>query len=176
MVASAKDNERRNFSERLNKAYDSLDGAPPAGRRASWLSRELARQEGRRVVSIESARKWLAGESMPDQPHMAMLARHARVNVDELHTGRASRAGGATPSADSPEPALEQRHRALLQSYLSLPEEQRFAVRMLIETLAGAQNPRLHKFMRQIEDHNHVRDRQSAPTPAVATEKPRKRP
>jgi len=87
------------------------------------------------------------------------------------------------PITDSAEPRFERRHIALLQSYLSLPDEQRFAVRMLIETLAGAQNPRLQKFMRQIEDHNHVCDRArpatTQPAPAVskpvATARPRKK-
>ncbi len=64
-------------------------------------------------------------------------------------------AAATPPSSDS---GIERRHLALLQSYLSLPEETRFAVRMLIETLAGAQNPRLHRFMQQIEAFNHERD------------------
>ncbi len=34
---------------------------------------------------------------------------------------------------------------------MSLPRETRFAIRMLIETLAGAQDPKLHAFMKDLE-------------------------
>lgn len=95
MVAIAKSAEKEAFAERLNKAYDRLAGAPRRGRRASWLVKELARREGSRVVSIEAARKWLSGESMPDQTHMAMLARHAEIDVNLLHSGEPSRVRSA---------------------------------------------------------------------------------
>ena len=94
---------------------------------------------------------------------MAMLARRAGVDVDYLHTGRPSK---RSDSSDNTDAVLEPRHRALLQPCLSLPDAQRLAVRMLIETLAGAQNPRMHRFMQQIEDRNHVRDHVRAPEPA----------
>ena len=91
MVAIAKDREKEAFADRLNKAYDRMSGAPGRGRRASWLSRELSRKHGSHVVSVETCRKWLSGLAMPDQAHMGMLAKHADVDVNWLHTGEPSR-------------------------------------------------------------------------------------
>jgi hypothetical protein len=89
MVALIKDTERRRFAERLNAAYDNKYGAPKSGRRASWLARELKMlNNNQKVVSIESARKWLGGESMPDQVHMALLSRHCGRSVQFLQTGQ----------------------------------------------------------------------------------------
>lgn len=89
MVAATKENERTQFAKRLNEALGKMPNAPRAGRRASWL-RELLRAEGVQI-SVEAVRKWLVGDSMPDQTHMGMLARLADCDVNWLHTGQPSR-------------------------------------------------------------------------------------
>lgn len=91
--------------------------------------------------------------------HLFAVARVCNVEPEWLALGTGQKVrGGPQPAS----PGIERRHLALLQAYLRLPEEQGFVVRMLIETLDGAQNPRLQKFMRQLEDFNHARDRAAA--------------
>jgi hypothetical protein len=87
VVAAAKDDERKAFARRLNEAIDRIAAAPQRGRPA-WLVIQLRRTDPRLKLSQEAVRKWLSGESMPDQTHMAMLARLVDVDSDYLHTGR----------------------------------------------------------------------------------------
>jgi Helix-turn-helix. len=87
MVAAAKDDERKGFAKRLNEAIDLIVEAPSRGRPA-WLLIQLKETDSRLKLSQEAVRKWLSGESMPDQTHMAMLARVVDVESDYLHTGR----------------------------------------------------------------------------------------
>jgi hypothetical protein len=90
MVAAAKDDERKAFAKRLNEAIDLIVEAPKRGR-PDWLVVELKKADPRLKLSREAVRKWLAGETMPDQTHMAMLARRVDMDSDYLHTGRESK-------------------------------------------------------------------------------------
>lgn len=106
--------------------------------------------------------------------HLFAVARLCGVNAEwlALGTGPRSGAGGAAVAEPTTHyEVTEARHRALLQAYLSLSEEVRFAVRMLIETLAGAQNPRMHAFMRELEQFNHKRDAAKRPRQSKADER-----
>lgn len=132
---------------------------------------DLARACG---VSRAAVTKWLSG-SLKDlkMAHLFAAARCCGVEAEWLALDqgpmRHEQSVRATSAAPSP---FEQRHLSLLRLYLTLPDEQRFAVRMLIETLSGAQNPRLHRFMQQIEAFNHERD---GTTPAPPEKRPAKR-
>lgn len=107
-------------------------------------------------ISRAAVTKWMSG-GVDDlkMAHLFAVARLCGVEPEWLALGTGQKERGSAPTP----PDMDHRHLALLQAYLRLPEEQRFVVRMLIETLDGAQNPRLHQFMRQLEEHNHVRDR-----------------
>jgi hypothetical protein len=71
----------RDFSQRLNEVCDKK-GLRTRGRRQQIAG--LLKDE----VSAEAARKWLDGESMPNQEHMATLATELGTSVDWLQTGR----------------------------------------------------------------------------------------
>lgn len=141
---------------------------------------DLARACG---ISRAAVTKWMSG-AVDDlkMAHLFTVSRLCGVNPEwlALGTGRKgpSLAGGGSAAVVAEgsvhydaEPSIEHRHRALLQAYQSLPEETRFAVRMLIETLAGAQNPRMHAFMRELEQFNHKRDSAKKPRKGKVDEK-----
>lgn len=142
VVAISKDNERKAFAKRLNQAIGELSGAPREGRRASWLRREIERAAGRKVCSVEAARKWLSGETMPDQPHMAMVARLVKRSPTWLHTGEhtADSAGaGVRDQRIAYHGVLLTREGALLgQEWEKLPPAFRVVVQMQIECLVAA--------------------------------------
>lgn len=133
---------------------------------------DLARACG---ISRAAVTKWFSG-SLKDLKleNLFAVAKLCSVEPEWLALG----SGPMRPGEEPLQPtragsALERRHRALLEAYLSLPDEQRFAVRTLIETLAGAQNPRLHQFMQQTEARNHVRDKARVAPAEKTAKKPR---
>lgn len=75
-----------NFARRLNQACDRSPECPPLhGGRLGWLQQMLAR-EGIRV-SVESVRKWLAGEGRPKQDKSEKLAEILEVDAVWLYMG-----------------------------------------------------------------------------------------
>ncbi len=106
---------------------------------------------GRRPLNLETAGKFARGLGVQVSDISPTLA-------GELADIQSAQQTPVERPPRNTMPKVEPRHLALLQAYLSLPEETRFAVRMLIETLAGAQNPRMHAFMRELEQFNHKRD------------------
>jgi hypothetical protein len=77
------------FSQRLVKALDDnpYTHAVHHGR-LSWVQRELVAKFGERgKVSLESVRKWVAGEVKPRDEFVAMLAEILEVDTAWLHLG-----------------------------------------------------------------------------------------
>jgi hypothetical protein len=68
------------FARRLNRTLDEA-GFAVGHRRTSALAEE-------HEVSRETARKWLAGLSLPELPRLIQIAMHHEVNLDWLATGR----------------------------------------------------------------------------------------
>jgi len=85
MVASTKED----FAARLNKACDNAKPPIPEerGRRAE-LRRRV--ETAGLVVSGESVRKWLSGESIPSMDSLRFIAMALGVETDWLLTGRTS--------------------------------------------------------------------------------------
>lgn len=75
----------RAFAKRLDKALEMHPRAPNGYGRNSWLMRELTHANV--TVSLETIRKWLAGEAMPRRPKMAALAKTLRVDESWLAMG-----------------------------------------------------------------------------------------
>lgn len=89
MVAT-QETDNAGFVARLNEALDGIKDVPRArGRRVA-----LAKMMG---MSGESARKWLAGETLPTMDNARQFAAKAGVQVDWLLTGRGPKRGGYTP-------------------------------------------------------------------------------
>lgn len=73
------------FAKRLSTALDNHPRCPDAHGRNTWLMRELAHQNIN--VSLESIRKWLAGEAIPRRAKMTALAKTLRVDETWLTMG-----------------------------------------------------------------------------------------
>jgi transcriptional regulator with XRE-family HTH domain len=150
MVAT-QETDNAGFVARLNEALDGIKDVPRArGRRIA-----LAKMMG---MSGESARKWLAGETLPSMDNARQFAAKAGVQVDWLLTGRGPKlpatieatAKVQVPADDLPLTAsgyievmpgpatavaavLSSDEIEWLQLYHELPPEQREA----IKTIAG---------------------------------------
>ncbi|MBH0113208.1 helix-turn-helix transcriptional regulator [Novosphingobium sp. YJ-S2-02] len=75
------------FAKRLNQACDTNAHAPDLHRgRYVWLREELAKRFNENV-SIETCRKWFAGESRPRPAKMAKVAQLLEVDVAWLSLG-----------------------------------------------------------------------------------------
>jgi hypothetical protein len=80
MVVLSKQAVRNDFAKRLNEAVMDHPHAPKDRGKAAWLARQLQ-------VSGEMARKWLAGEALPNQARMAGLANSLGVKTAWLRDG-----------------------------------------------------------------------------------------
>ena len=80
MVPITKDEAKVRFSKHLNELLVER-GVRVRGRR-QWLSRQF-----NGAFSAEAARKWIEAESIPDQPHLAMLCTAFGWSIDYLMTG-----------------------------------------------------------------------------------------
>lgn len=85
MVGPQKGTVEKAFAKRLTQALDRDPVCPPAYGRNTWLIRELAHQ--RVEVTLETIRKWLAGETMPRRRKMTALAKILRVDETWLAMG-----------------------------------------------------------------------------------------
>lgn len=160
MVAAHKDAARADFARRLNQLLDE-DDVPKRGR-PSFLAKQ-------HKVSIEAARKWLAGLSMPDQTNLAIMATKRQVNVTWLQSGIGPKKIGVVSTSDIPPHRL-----ALLQAYGSLPPETRRPIRALIESLAQSLNPKYQAWEQDMRERNNHRERVSV-TMAPEAKKPGKK-
>lgn len=81
------------FARRLNAAMDACVKVPKGRQRRSWVAKRYG-------VSIESARKWLVGESIPRTSLLSTIAKDIGANMDSLLTGRQGLL--ASPVQDNP--------------------------------------------------------------------------
>lgn len=87
-----RETEKTAFSQRLNIVADMLS-IPPKGENRQKL---LGRMFG---VSQEAARKWLAGEGLPQMEKCIEIAKKACVSIEWLLTGRGIAQYENTPEA-----------------------------------------------------------------------------
>ena len=75
------------FAKRLNSACDANPVCPPLHRgRLTWLQSELATRF-KEKVSVETVRKWFAGEAKPRADKVAKLAELLKVDISWLSLG-----------------------------------------------------------------------------------------
>lgn len=96
MGGPRKGTREKAFAQRLSKALDDHPRCPEGYGRNTWLMRELAHQSVN--VSLETIRKWLAGETMPRRLRMAALAKTLRVDETWLAMGTQPLPLGLTPA------------------------------------------------------------------------------
>lgn len=75
------------FARRLDSACDASGLCPPLHKgRLTWVQHELKRHF-KEEVSVETVRKWFAGEAKPRQDKVAKLAKLLQVDVSWLSLG-----------------------------------------------------------------------------------------
>lgn len=73
------------FAKRLDRALSMHPRAPDGYGRNTWLMRELTHANV--TVSLETIRKWLAGEAVPRRAKMTALAKTLKVDESWLAMG-----------------------------------------------------------------------------------------
>jgi hypothetical protein len=80
MVVMSREQAKTQFSKNLADALDRNLDTPSGRGRTRWVSKEFG-------VSYEAARKWLGGLAIPDQTHIAIIAKRLKVDPAKLHAG-----------------------------------------------------------------------------------------
>lgn len=103
-------------------------------------------------ISTAAVAGWFQKENFALQAtHCFALSKLMNVDAEWLATGRGTMAGGGVRG-------LEPRHVALIQAYRRLPQEQRTPIRMLIEALHAALDPKQREWSINMDQHNKRRD------------------
>ncbi len=76
-------NERKEFTERLNNSLMNCELAPSP----TALCKLLKSKDSNLILSVHAVRKWLHGESLPTQAKLKLLADTLRVKPDWLRFG-----------------------------------------------------------------------------------------
>lgn len=129
-------NEKIMFAERLKAALEAAGYEA----RPSVLEREFNLRYWGKPITFQAVRRWLRGDSIPNQDKLQVLARwllvdphHLRYGDSTAYTIREPPVGGYISSTDD--------ERQLLSLYRGLPAAQRKVVREIIETFASVHSP-----------------------------------
>ena len=132
-------NEKKNFSDRLNEALDDA-GVPLKGMgRQSNLVRMLG-------ISHRVAKKWLDGDEFPPTSKMVKLATELGVRSNWLFSGQGEKGvelsdemGGESESeVQRHADAMSQEAFEVASEWMKLPQAQRVALRKVIRELSKA--------------------------------------
>lgn len=130
-------NEKIMFAERLKAAMEAAGYET----RPSVLEREFNLRYWGKPITFQAVRRWLRGDSIPNQDKLQVLARWLLIDPHQLRYG-----GGAHYSVSEPAPNWEvspsSDERQVLALYRGLPAAQRKVVRDIIETFAKAHPPK----------------------------------
>jgi len=120
-------NEKALFAERLKAAMLAAGYEP----RSSVLEREFNLRYWGRPVTFQAVRRWLRGDSLPEQDKLLVLAEWLQIEPHALRFGE--QANQKIQERRSQwESALQGEEREVLQAYLDLPAEQRKIIREVI--------------------------------------------
>lgn len=127
-------NEKIAFAERLAAAMRAAGYEP----RPAVLEREFNLRYWGKPVTLQGVRRWLCGETLPQQEKLQVLAEWLGVEPQALRFGgsgshRVNESRGAWDAAVSAE------ERRVLQRYLALPVAQRKVVAQVIEAFCRAE-------------------------------------
>ncbi|MBW6390255.1 transcriptional regulator [Billgrantia antri] len=129
-------NEKIAFAERLAAAMRAAGYEP----RPAILEREFNLRYWGKPVTLQGVRRWLCGETLPQQEKLQVLAEWLGIEPQVLRFGegggyRISEPRGAWDASVSAE------ERLVLQRYLALPVAQRKVVAQVIEAFSQAHPP-----------------------------------
>lgn len=126
--------ERRDFSDRLQKALKDADYAPDS---PTQLSREFNVRFAGRPITVHAARKWLLGEAIPTQEKLRTLAQWLNVPAEWLRFG-SERGESSDGTMDRSGSRLEPRDFAVIENLRQLDEKHRNIVQTMIRLLVHA--------------------------------------
>jgi transcriptional regulator with XRE-family HTH domain len=96
-----REQRRAQFAARLNRALDDAEGIRKGHGRIADFRDALANRNLK--VSLQAARKWLVGESFPEQENVETIAKWLGVDREWLQFGEGPmRKSGVTDSSDTP--------------------------------------------------------------------------
>ncbi|MGP9767671.1 transcriptional regulator [Halomonas sp. AOP13-D3-9] len=121
------------FAERLKAALEAAGYEP----RPSVLEREFNLRYWGKPITFQAVRRWLRGDSIPNQDKLQVLARWLLVDPHHLRYGDSSAYTVSEPPA-SWDISSTNEERQLLSLYRGLPAAQRKVVRDILETFAKA--------------------------------------
>jgi transcriptional regulator with XRE-family HTH domain len=126
--------EKTEFAERLKQAMVA-EGYEP---RPAVLERGFNQRYRGRSVSFQAVRRWLIGESLPEQDKLLVLAEWLKVEPQALRFG----AGAVQRVAEARtrfEEAMNFEDREVFEAFLNLPAPQKKIVCEVILAFAKAQ-------------------------------------
>lgn len=126
-------NEKAQFAERLKAAMLAAGYEP----RPSILEREFNLHYWGNPITFQAVRRWLRGESLPEQDKLQALAEWLQVEPQVLRFGEGP-ALRIQETRSRWEKALMGEERETMQAYLDLPVEQRKVIREVILAFAKA--------------------------------------
>lgn len=129
-------NEKTMFAERLKAALKAAGYEA----RPSVLEREFNLRYWGKPITFQAVRRWLRGDSIPNQDKLQVLARWLLVDPHYLRYGGSSTYNIGDPPANW-DMSLTNEERQLLKLYRGLPAAQREMVREIMETFAKAHPP-----------------------------------
>ncbi|WP_279628403.1 transcriptional regulator [Vreelandella songnenensis] len=121
------------FAERLKIAMESAGYDV----RPSTLEREFNLRYWGKPITFQAVRRWLRGDSIPNQDKLQLLAKWLRIDPHYLRYGEGSANNVSEPSAPW-EVSSSNEERQILSLYRSLPTAQRKVVRKVLETFVRA--------------------------------------
>lgn len=126
-------NEKLMFAERLKIAMVSAGYDV----RPSTLEREFNLRYWGRPITFQAVRRWLRGDSIPNQDKLQLLAKWLCIDPHYLRYGEGSAYRVSEPYA-AWEVSFSNEERHVLSLYRSLPAAQRKVVRDVLETFVKA--------------------------------------
>ncbi|MGP8290245.1 transcriptional regulator [Vreelandella zhanjiangensis] len=126
-------NEKIMFAKRLKLAMES------AGYdiRPSTLEREFNLRYWGKPITFQAVRRWLRGDSIPNQDKLQLLAKWLCIDPHYLRYGEGSIHNVSKPFITFEASSNNEEHQ-ILSLYRSLPIDQRKVVRKVLETFAKA--------------------------------------
>ncbi|MBZ5487079.1 transcriptional regulator [Halomonas aquamarina] len=126
-------NEKIMFAQRLKTAMESAGYDV----RPSTLEREFNLRYWGKPITFQAVRRWLRGDSIPNQDKLQLLAKWLRIDPHYLRYGEGSANNACEPSSPL-EASFTNEERQILSLYRSLPIAQRKVVRKVLETFVRA--------------------------------------
>ena len=129
------DKTKLNFATRLKAAMETAGyEAKPA-----VLERNFNLHYFGKPMTLHGVRRWLLGETLPQQDKLIALAKWLRIAPDELRYGSEIK-DEIIQARQRWDDAIEFQDRELFEAYIALPTAQRKIVREVIFAFAKAQS------------------------------------